>query len=88
MELEALAKLSNVTLTDKEFVQLEKDFKAAMEKVAPILSVKAPDIPIYSTAVEIKTLRADVVKPSLSIERALGTSNKRGRYFVVPQVVE
>jgi aspartyl/glutamyl-tRNA(Asn/Gln) amidotransferase C subunit len=43
----------------------------------------------YNKAIEIKDLRADEVKPSLSIDEVLKDApEKRDRYFVVPQVVE
>lgn len=89
MDLKILAQLSDVNLTEKEFAQFEKDFRDAIDKVAPILSAKHSSVSIFPSAVNISTLRDDVASPSLTIEQVMkNTSKKRGRYFVVPQVVE
>jgi Asp-tRNA(Asn)/Glu-tRNA(Gln) amidotransferase C subunit len=88
MNFRNLAIISGLEFTDTELAQLETDFAEALARVAPILKCTPPDVAIFPDAVNLSDLRDDVHEQSISIERALGNAKRRGRYFVVPQVVE
>jgi aspartyl/glutamyl-tRNA(Asn/Gln) amidotransferase C subunit len=93
--IEDLATMSALEFTAEECLMLEKDFGKWIEFISPVLSTKlgrdteGKNEFLFEGAKDIADLRADEVRESLPIDEVLAlTSKKRGRYFVVPKVVE
>ena len=88
-QLEYIAELAQLRFTDQEYSQLEQSFKDYQQLFDEIRSAKVDITKIWQNPVGIADLRPDEPRPSLPIEKALkGARRKRGRYFVVPMVVE
>jgi aspartyl-tRNA(Asn)/glutamyl-tRNA(Gln) amidotransferase subunit C len=90
-ELEKLAGQSSLRFTESEYAQLSADMDELIKFVAPVFDTKVADGLefLLENARSIDELRADEVKDSLPIEKALQNApNKKDRYFVVPKVME
>jgi aspartyl-tRNA(Asn)/glutamyl-tRNA(Gln) amidotransferase subunit C len=89
--LKKLAGLSNIDFSDAELAAVGAELDATVAFVSPVVKGVPPaGIPgmVYGYR-SIDELRPDVVADSMPIEEVLKNAPQtRGRYFVVPKVVE
>jgi len=83
-----VAGLSKLHLTEADIIKFKREFQGILNFVHAAGHIDPVDdfrCPILS----LDDLADDIIAPSLSIEDAqLNAKRIRGRYFVVPQVVE
>ena len=88
-ELEKLAEVTNLSLTEEEFATLAKNFDSMLEYIAKITAAETSAKIEYDHILELEDLRPDIIESSLPIEDVLKNApRKRDRYFVVPQVID
>ena len=90
-QLKGLAHLSMLQFTDEQYKVLEGEFESIIAFLSELKNTKpsTEDLDTTVTSVTLNDLREDIVRPSLPIELSLlNAPQKKGRYFVVPQVVE
>ncbi len=90
IDIEHVAKLARLALTDEEKAQLHDQLGVILEHAAKVGEVAADDVPPTAYAIpRANVLRPDVRKPSLSQEEALynAPDSEEGR-FKVPRIVE
>jgi len=79
---------SKLEFTSEQKAKLESEFKDIIKFIKQG-GTAGEHLVIPSTAVGIKDLAEDVVVPGLDIQEVLmNAPRKRGRFFVVPKVVE
>jgi aspartyl-tRNA(Asn)/glutamyl-tRNA(Gln) amidotransferase subunit C len=90
IDIEHVAKLARLALTDEEETQLRDQLGVILEHAAKVGEVAADDVEPTAYAIpRSNVLRPDVLKPSLSHEEALynAPDSEEGR-FKVPRIVE
>ncbi len=88
-QIEHLATLSHLKLSEEEFLIMQKDIENILKFVEKIKDVQTDDKWEEEGVVDIEKLREDEIKPSFSSETILKNSpKKRKGYFNVPKVVE
>ena len=88
-EVQHLADLARIDLSDAELDHLAPQLGVILESVASIADVAAEDIPPTSHAIALSNVfRADVVEPSLTPEQALsGAPAQEQQRFSVPRIL-
>lgn len=89
-KIKGVADFSKLEFPADQLKVFEKQFGNILEFVNQIKRAKVDKTAAqYDTVLELTDLRADEVKPGLTIEEALQNApRKQGRHFVVPKVVE
>ncbi|MBM3459083.1 MAG: Asp-tRNA(Asn)/Glu-tRNA(Gln) amidotransferase subunit GatC [Armatimonadetes bacterium] len=89
-EVEHVALLTRLRLTDEEKQKLTEDLNVILEQFDRLQQVDTTDVPPTAHAVPLTNVfREDAVRPSLARAEALaGAPEGRDEYFVVPRVVE
>lgn len=90
IDIEHVAKLARLDLTDEEKVRLREQLGAILEAAAKVGEVAADDVPPTASAIErTNVLRDDVPDASLKQEAALmNAPDRAGDRFRVPRIVE
>jgi aspartyl-tRNA(Asn)/glutamyl-tRNA(Gln) amidotransferase subunit C len=85
-EIEHVAKLARLALTDEEIVRLGSQLNAILEAVGKVAELDLTDVPPTSHPLDLANVfAADEPRPSLPIEEALANAPQReGRFFRVP----
>ncbi|WP_369056088.1 MULTISPECIES: Asp-tRNA(Asn)/Glu-tRNA(Gln) amidotransferase subunit GatC [Kineococcus] len=89
-EVEHLARLARIDMSDEELDRLAGQLGAVLDAVAQVSAVATDDVPATSHPVPLTNVtRPDVVRPGLSAEEALAMAPaaEDGR-FRVPQILE
>jgi aspartyl-tRNA(Asn)/glutamyl-tRNA(Gln) amidotransferase subunit C len=90
IDVEHIARLARLRLTDEEIERLRRQLPVILEAAARVGEVAAKDVPPTSHPVpQSNVLRPDEPRPTLSQEEALSTAPdaESGR-FKVPRIVE
>lgn len=88
-QIEHLSDLSALALTVEEKNKMKKDLEQILTFVDKIESVDAKNQRIDSTTTSLAGLREDVVKPSISQEKALANAPaKENGAYVISKVVD
>ena len=88
-EVEHLARLARIDMTDEELDRMAGQLDAVLDAVAQVSSVVTDDVPATSHPVPLTNVtRPDVVRPGLTAEEALAgaPASEDGR-FRVPQIL-
>lgn len=90
IDIEHVARLARVHLTDEEKLQLREQLGMILEHAAKVSEVAAEDVPPTASAIpRTNVLRPDHVEPSLPREEALANAPERERErFRVPRIIE
>ena len=90
IDIEHVARLARVHLTDEEKLQLREQLGMILEHAAKVSEVAAEDVPPTASAIpRANVLRPDDVEPSLPREEALANAPERERErFRVPRIIE
>lgn len=88
-----VATLANLNLTDEETGRMLHDLDGILAQMDTLAGIEtegvAPMAQVLFEAEETATLRADVERPTLDNEAALGNAALSGNgYFKVPKVIE
>ena len=90
IDIDHVAKLARLALTDEEKTLLRKQLGVILEHAAKVSEVAAEDVPPTAYAIpRSNVLRPDEPRPSVSQEEALSNApeQEEGR-FKVPRIVE
>ena len=88
-EVEHLARLARIDMTDEELDRMAGQLDAVLDAVAQVSSVVTDDVPATSHPVPlVNVTRPDVVRPGITAEEALAgaPASEDGR-FRVPQIL-
>ena len=90
IDIEHVAKLARIALTDQEKEQLRTQLGLILEHAAKVGEVAAADVPPTASAIpRANVLRPDVPEPSLPVDEALRNAPERdGDRFRVPRIAE
>ncbi len=90
IDIEHVAKLARLQLTDEEKAKLASQLGQILEHAARIGEVAAADVlPTASPIPRANVYREDVVEPSLPVDEALRNAPEReGDRFRVPRIAE
>jgi len=90
IDIEHVAKLARLALTQDERVALAAQLGQILEHAARVGEVAAADIPPTASPIpRANVLRDDVVEPSLPVDEALRNAPERdGDRFRVPRIAE
>lgn len=90
IDIEHVARLARVHLTDEEKLQLREQLGMILEHAAKVSEVATEDVPPTASAIpRANVLRPDDVEPSLPREEALANAPDRERErFRVPRIIE
>ena len=85
-----VAYLARLGLSDDEVTRLEGELNHILDQYAVLAELDTEAIPPTAQTIELDTiLRDDVVRPSLSVEAALGNAPRReGDHIVVPALID
>ena len=88
-DVEKIADLARLTLTDKEKRKFTKQFNLILEYFEKLNELDTYDVePISHTLNLTNLFREDIIQESLSVEEALENAPARtGNYFKVPKVI-
>lgn len=88
INVSALAKLANLTLSEKQLKDLEESIPGVVEYMDEVKNLDVDSIPETTRVTEEKNiLREDIVTESLSQEEALQNAKQTHKgFFVVPNV--
>lgn len=88
-QVDHLAMLARIDLTDDESEQLAGDLAVILDSLAQIREVATPDVPAMSHPQPlVDVMREDVVRPSLSATDALaGAPAAEDQRFRVPRIL-
>lgn len=88
-DVEHLARLSRLALTDEELTEFSGQLEAILEHVATVADVAAADVPAMSHPTTIVNVaREDVGVPGLSPQQALDQAPAQDQQrFQVPQIL-
>ncbi len=88
INVSALAKLANLTLSEKQLKDLEESIPGVVEYMDEVKNLDVDSIPETTRVTEEKNiLREDIVTESLSQEEALKNAKQTHKgFFVVPNV--
>jgi len=89
-EVEHVAYLARLGLTDAELTRLEAELNHILDQYAILAELPTDDIlPTAQTIELLNILREDVVKPSLPVEAVLRNAPARdGDFIVVPAILD
>ena len=89
-DVEHVAHLARLGLTEQEVTELEGQLNHILEQFAVLAELDTDAIPPTARVIELENvLRADVVRPGLEREVALGNAPERTDvHFVVPAVLD
>ncbi len=89
-EVEHVANLARLNLTEEEAERYTKDLNAILEFAAKLNELDTSDVPATSHATDVKNvMREDVNRPSVSNEEALRNAPEHDEgQFKVPAVFE
>ena len=90
IDIEHVARLSRLELTDQEKVRLRDQLGVILENAAKVSEVATDDVPATAYAIpRSNVLRSDEVTPSLTVEEVLSNAPEvEDDRFKVPRVVE
>lgn len=90
IDIEHVAKLARLQLTDDEKARLKDQLGVILEHAATVGEVAAADVPPTASPLpRANVYREDVPEPSLPVEEALRNAPEReGDRFKVPRIVE
>jgi aspartyl-tRNA(Asn)/glutamyl-tRNA(Gln) amidotransferase subunit C len=90
IDIEHVAKLARLALTDDEKAQLREQLGLILEHAAKVGEVAAADVPPTASAIaRSNVLRPDTPDPSISQEAALANAPEaEGGRFRVPKIAE
>ena len=90
IDIEHVAKLARLALTDEERSALATQLGQILEHAARVGEVAAADVPPTASPIpQVNVLRDDVVEPSLPVGEALRNAPERdGDRFRVPRIAE
>ena len=88
-EVEHVAHLARLGLTDEELTRLEGQLNHILDQYAILATLDTESIPPTAQTIELENiLRDDVARPSLPVEAALRNAPERdGDFFVVPAIL-
>jgi aspartyl-tRNA(Asn)/glutamyl-tRNA(Gln) amidotransferase subunit C len=88
-DVEHVAHLARLGLTEAELARLEGQLNHILDQYAILTSLDTEHIPPTAQTIELANiLRDDVVQPSLPVEGALANSPERsGDHFLVPAII-
>ena len=88
-DVEHLAGLARIELSDAELDRLAADLPAILEHVAVVQQAAGDDVPAMSHPLPVDNVfRADEVRPSLTPEQALaGAPESQDQRFMVPKIL-
>ncbi|GAB3237470.1 Asp-tRNA(Asn)/Glu-tRNA(Gln) amidotransferase subunit GatC [Kineococcus gypseus] len=89
-EVEHLARLARIDMTDEELDRMAGQLGAVLDAVQQVAAAVGDDVPATSHPVPLTNVtRPDVVRPGLSAEEALaGAPESEDGRFRVPQILE
>jgi aspartyl-tRNA(Asn)/glutamyl-tRNA(Gln) amidotransferase subunit C len=90
IDIEHVARLARLELTNEEMAQLREQLGAILEHAAKVGEVAADDVPPTAYAIpRSNVLRPDEVRDSLDVEDVLANAPEReDDRFKVPRIVE
>ena len=90
IDIEHVARLARLDLTDEEKVRLRAQLGVILEHAAKVSEVAADDVPPTAYAIpRSNVLRPDEITPSLTVEEVLSNAPEvEDDRFKVPRVVE
>jgi aspartyl-tRNA(Asn)/glutamyl-tRNA(Gln) amidotransferase subunit C len=88
-DVRKVARLARLALDEEKLRRLTPQLESILEYVAKIREVDVSGVPAMAHALPLaNVLRADVVEPSLPIERVLQNAPETdGRFFKVPKIL-
>jgi aspartyl-tRNA(Asn)/glutamyl-tRNA(Gln) amidotransferase subunit C len=88
-DVEHVAYLARLGLTDEELTRLESQLNHILEQYAKLAELDTESIPPTAQTIELENiLREDVALPSMPPEAVLGNAPERdGDFFVVPAIL-
>ena len=88
-DVEHVAYLARLGLTDDELTLLEGQLNHILEQYAKLAELPTDDIPPTAQTIELENiLREDVVTPSLPVDEVLRNApDSAGGYIVVPAIL-
>ncbi len=89
-DVEHIAKLARLRLTEEEKLRFQKELGKIIEYFDQLKKLNTEGVSPTTHVVPLENvLREDVVKPSLPVDEALANApDRKGNYFRVPKVVE
>jgi aspartyl-tRNA(Asn)/glutamyl-tRNA(Gln) amidotransferase subunit C len=90
IDIDHVARLARVALTDEEKAQLRDQLSLILEHAAKVGEVAAADVPPTASAIpRSNVLRPDVPEPGISQQAALANAPEaEGGRFKVPRIAE
>ena len=90
IDIDHVARLARLDLTDDEKATLRAQLGAILEHAAKVGEVAADDVPPSASAIpRANVFRDDVPEPSLPVDEALRNApDREGDRFRVPRIVE
>jgi aspartyl-tRNA(Asn)/glutamyl-tRNA(Gln) amidotransferase subunit C len=88
-DVEHVAHLARLGLTDEELARLESQLNHILDQYAVLAQLETDHIPPTAQTIEVENiLREDAVQPGLTVEEALANAPARsGDYFIVPSIL-
>ena len=88
-EVEHVAHLARLGLTDDELATLEGQLNHILDQYSILARLDTDEIPPTAQTIELETiLREDVVRPSLPVEAVVANAAERdGDFIVVPPIL-
>ena len=88
-DVEHVAHLARLGLTDEELTLLEGQLNHILDQYTILAKLDTEQIPPTAQTIELENiLRDDVVRPSLPVEAVLGNAPQReGDFIVVPPIL-
>lgn len=86
-EVEAIANLARLALTDEEKAELQDQLSAILDYVEALQELDTDDIPPTASALPLDNImRPDITEPSLPVEKALANApdQAEGQFKVKP----
>jgi aspartyl-tRNA(Asn)/glutamyl-tRNA(Gln) amidotransferase subunit C len=89
-EVEHVAHLARLGLTDDELTRLEAQLNHILEQYEILTELPTDDIPPTAQTIQLENiLREDIVRPSLPVDAVLANAPARdGDYIVVPAILD
>jgi aspartyl/glutamyl-tRNA(Asn/Gln) amidotransferase, C subunit len=89
-DVEHVAHLARLGLTDDELTRLEGQLNHILDQYAILVELPTDAIPPTAQTIELENiLREDIVRPSLSAAAALANAPARqGEFIVVPSILD
>ena len=89
-DVEHVAHLARLGLTDEELTRLEVELNHILDQYAILAELPTDDIPPTAQTIELENiLRDDVARPSLPVESVLANAPARqGDFIVVPAILD